>query len=458
MKKELLLNAFDMNCVGHMNHGLWTHPRDTSHQYHTIEYWTRQAQLLERGLFDGVFMADIVGTLGVYGQSLDIALKEAIQLPINDPLMLVSAMAAVTQHLGFGLTANISYEAPYIFARRIATLDHLTRGRVGWNVVTGFLDSAARAMGLEQQVGHDRRYDQAEEYLEVVYKLLEGSWENDAVVLDRTARVYARPDKVHKIHHHGEFYKVDGYHLCEPSLQRTPVLFQAGTSERGLSFAGKHAECVFILGSDKAGAKAKVEQIRRATHEQGRNGEAVKVLMGINVVVGADEALARDKYAEYLRYANAEAGVAHFSSLIGIDYSKYGLDEPIGYAQGNAIQSAAKQLKDSTWTRRRLLEQHALGSRYVTLVGSGAQVAEQLISWIDETGLDGFNLTRTVSPESYEDFIEFVIPELQQRGRYKTQYAPGTLREKMFASAGPHLPPDHPGASWRAGNQSKRSQ
>lgn len=449
MAKQILLNAFNMNCIGHINHGLWTHPRDTSTQYKTLEYWTDLARLLERGLFDGLFIADIVGTYDVYGQSLDVTLKESIQLPVNDPLLLVSAMAAVTRHLGFGLTANLTYEAPYLFARRLSTLDHLSNGRVGWNIVTGYLDSAARAMGLEQQPEHDRRYDQADEYLQVLYKLLEGSWADDAVVADRAQRVYARPDRVRKVEHHGEFYKVEGYHLCEPSPQRTPVLFQAGSSARGLAFAGNHAECVFISGQEKAATRAQVDKVRAAAQAAGRDPQAVKVFMGITVIVAATEDQARALHAEYLHYASAEAGVAHFASSTGIDFSRYELDEPIGFAKGNAIQSATRQLQDSAWTRRRLLEQHALGGRYVTLVGDPGQVAEELIGWIDDTGLDGFNLTRTVTPESFEAFIDLVVPELQRRGRYKTAYAEGTLREKLFASNHPHLPADHPGSSYR---------
>ncbi|UVL89147.1 LLM class flavin-dependent oxidoreductase [Pseudomonas sichuanensis] len=449
MAKQILLNAFNMNCIGHINHGLWTHPRDTSTQYKTLDYWTNLARLLERGLFDGLFIADIVGTYDVYGQSLDVTLKESIQLPVNDPLLLVSAMASATRHLGFGLTANLTYEAPYLFARRLSTLDHLSNGRVGWNIVTGYLDSAARAMGLEQQLEHDRRYDQADEYLQVLYKLLEGSWDDDAVVADRAQRVYARPDKVHKVSHHGEFYDVEGYHLCEPSPQRTPVLFQAGSSARGLAFAGNHAECVFISGQDKAATRAQVDKVRAAAQAAGRDPQAVKVFMGISVIVAATEDEARALHAEYLNYASPEAGVAHFASSTGIDFSRYGLDEPIGFAKGNAIQSATRQLQDSAWTRRRLLEQHALGGRYVTLVGNPEQVAEQLIGWLDDTGLDGFNLTRTVTPESFEAFIDLVVPELQRRGRYKTAYAEGTLREKLFASDHPHLPADHPGSTYR---------
>ncbi|KNC07670.1 MULTISPECIES: LLM class flavin-dependent oxidoreductase [Pseudomonas] len=449
-KKQILLNAFNMNCVGHINHGLWTHPRDTSSQYKTLEYWTELAQLLERGLFDGLFIADIVGVYDIYQDSVDVTLKESIQLPVNDPLLLVSAMAAVTRHLGFGLTANLTYEAPYLFARRLSTLDHLTRGRVGWNIVTGYLDSAAKAMGLTQQVEHDRRYDQADEYLEVLYKLWEGSWEDDAVVEDRERRIYAQPEKVHKVQHEGEFYRVQGYHLCEPSPQRTPLLFQAGSSARGLQFAGQHAECVFISGQNKQATRAQVDKVRDAARAAGRDPQAVKVFMGITVIVAATEAQAWAKHDEYLSYASAEAGVAHFAASTAIDFARYELDEPIQYVKGNAIESATKTLQNNDWTRRKLLDQHALGGRYITLVGDPEQVADELEAWIAETGLDGFNLTRTVTPESYVDFIDLVIPVLQARGSYKTAYAQGTLREKVFGQ-GPGLPEGHAGFGYKRG-------
>ncbi|UIN56738.1 LLM class flavin-dependent oxidoreductase [Pseudomonas kribbensis] len=447
-KKKILLNAFNMNCIGHINHGLWTHPRDTSTQYKTLEYWTELAQLLERGLFDGLFIADIVGVYDVYQNSVDVTLKESIQLPVNDPLLLVSAMSAVTKNLGFGLTANLTYEPPYLFARRLSTLDHLSRGRVGWNIVTGYLDSAAKAMGLSEQVEHDRRYDQADEYLEVLYKLWEGSWENGAVLNDPQQRIYAQPDKVHKVEHKGEFYQVEGYHLCEPSPQRTPVLFQAGSSDRGLLFAGRHAECVFISGQNKPSTRVQVDKVRASAVEAGRNPEDIKVFMGLNVIVGETEEAAWAKHAEYLSYASAEAGVAHFSASTGIDFSRYEIDEPIQYVKSNAIQSATTNLQNNDGTRRKLLDQHALGGRYITVVGSPQQVADELESWIAETGLDGFNLTRIVTPESYVDFIDLVIPELQRRGSYKTAYDTGSLREKLFHGEA-HLPQQHTGAHYR---------
>src|SRR6476659_10921290 len=160
MTKEIRLNAFDMNCVGHIQHGMWTHPRDRSTEYNTIRYWQDLARLAERGKFDGIFLADIVGVYDVYRGGPAPSIVDAVQIPVNDPMMVVPVMAAVTEHIGFGVTANLTYEPPYLFARRMSTLDHLTRGRVGWNIVTGYLDSAARGMGLAAQPDHDRRYDE----------------------------------------------------------------------------------------------------------------------------------------------------------------------------------------------------------------------------------------------------------------------------------------------------------
>ncbi|MDF3865743.1 LLM class flavin-dependent oxidoreductase [Pseudomonas denitrificans (nom. rej.)] len=450
-QKQILLNAFSMNCVGHINHGLWTHPRDRSSDFNKLRHWTDLARLLEKGLFDGLFLADILGVYDVYQNGIELTAKEAIQLPVNDPLMLVSAMAGATEHLGFGVTANLTYEAPYPFARRLSTLDHLSDGRIGWNIVTGYLESTARAMGQERQIDHDRRYDRADEYLEVLYKLWEGSWEDDAVVADRQRRVYAQPGKVHKVRHHGEFFDVEGYHLSQPSPQRTPLLFQAGASNRGLAFAARHAECVFVSAQTREATRMLVDRIRQAAVEAGRRADDIKVFMGINVIVAPTEAEAREKLAEYRRFASAEAGLAHFASTTGIDFSRYALDEPIRYEKTNAIESATKALTVARTdaTVRQLLEQFTLGGRYTTLVGDPLQVADELLGWINEAGLDGFNLTRTVEPESYADFIDLVVPELQNRGAYKTAYADGTLREKLFGAGRARLPARHAGASFR---------
>lgn len=447
-KKQILLNAFNMNSVGHINHGLWAHPRDQSHRYKTLDYWISLAATLERGLFDGIFLADILGVYDVYQGSADLTLRESIQLPVNDPLLLVSAMAAVTRNLGFGITVNASADAPYIFARRISTLDHLTDGRVGWNIVTGYLDSAARGLGLDNQIEHDTRYDRADDYLDLLYKLWEGSWEDDAVLTDKERRIYADPSKVHVIDHQGPFYRSQAYHLAEPSPQRTPVLYQAGTSGRGKQFAARHAECVFIAAPDKNSARAASRSLREAVVAAGRKPEDIKIFLGITVITDRSVSAARDKHAEYLRYANPEAGLAHFSASTGIDFSRYDLDETIIYGKSNASQSATQIAQQRGWTKRQLLQELAMGGRYPVVVGDATEVADELSSWMDEGEIDGFNLTRTVVPESFEDFIDIVVPALQERGLYKTAYEQGSLRRKLFGE-GDRLPDRHIGASFR---------
>jgi FMN-dependent oxidoreductase (nitrilotriacetate monooxygenase family) len=441
MTREILLNAFDMNTVGHIQHGLWTHPRDRSMDYTDIDYWTGLARTLERGLFDGLFLADVVGVYDVFGGTADAALRHAVQVPVNDPMLLVPAMAVVTRHLGFGITCNTSYEPPFLFARRMSTLDHLTRGRVGWNIVTGYLDSAARAMGLAGQAGHDDRYDMADEYMAVLYKLWEHSWQDDAVLRDRAGGVFTDPARVHRVTHSGR-YAMDAMHLCEPSPQRTPVLYQAGASTRGRAFAATHAECVFVNGTSKAGVAALVADLRARAAPR-----ALKIFAGATVVVGRTDADAADKLAEYRRHVSVEGALAHFSASTGIDFARFAMDEPIQHQKTQANQSNVEAITTRSadvWTRRKLIDSMVLGSRQPPIVGSPARVADALQDWVASADVDGFNLSRTVTPECVEDFIELVVPELQARGVYKTAYAPGTLREKLFGAS--RLPTGHPGA------------
>ena len=436
MPREIRINAFDMNCVGHIQQGLWTHPRDQSTRYTDIHYWTDYAKRLEAGLFDGIFFADVVGVYDVLGGSPDAAVRHAVQVPVNDPLMLIPAMAAATEHLGFGVTANLTYEQPFLFARRMSTLDHLTRGRIGWNIVTGYLDSAARAAGFSQQMAHDDRYDLADEFMALVRALWEGSWDDDAVLADKENGVYADPAKVRVIHHHGKQYNVDAMHLCEPSPQRTPVLYQAGASARGLKFAATNAECVFMNGQSQPAVKKSVEELRAQVVQAGRDARDVRVFLGATIVTAATDAQAQEKYAEYQRYASSEAALVHAAASMGIDFSKYDIDEPVD-TQSNAIVSnvaAMTKAAGPQWTRRTLLEQLVMGSRQKPWVGSGAAIAETMIAWCEEADVDGFNLARTVAPEGVDDFIAHVVPQLQERRAYKTRYTPGTLRGKLFGT------------------------
>src|SRR5256885_11071317 len=216
-------------------------------------------------------MRAALGVYDVYRGSADAAIANAVQVPVNDPLLLIPAMAYVTRNLGFGVTCAVSYEHPYTLARRFSTLDHLTGGRIGWNVVTGYLNSAAKGIGLARQPEHDTRYEIAEEYMQIVYQLWEGSWEDGAVLRDRARRVFARPDKVHRIRHDGTYFQIEAIHLCEPSPQRTPLIYQAGASSRGRQFAATHAECVFINGPSKQVIAPIVADIRRRAAAAGRN-------------------------------------------------------------------------------------------------------------------------------------------------------------------------------------------
>ncbi|MBG9386664.1 LLM class flavin-dependent oxidoreductase [Caenimonas aquaedulcis] len=450
MPRQLHINAFDMACVGHIQQGLWTHPRDQSTRYADIHYWTEYAKRLEKGLFDGIFFADVVGVYDVMGASPDAAVRHAVQVPVNDPMMLIPAMAAATTHLGFGVTANLTYEQPFLFARRMSTLDHLTQGRIGWNIVTGYLDSAARAAGLSGQMAHDDRYDLADEYMQLVYRLWEGSWDDGAVLRDKASGVYADPSRVRVIHHHGKQYKVDAMHLSEPSPQRTPVLYQAGASARGTRFAATHAECVFLNGQAQPAVRKIVDGIRAQAVEQGRDARDVKMFLGATIVTGRTEAEARDKFEDYRRYASSEAALVHAAASMGIDFSKYDLDEPVETGKSQAIVSNVEAMTRSAgpqWTRRKLLEQMVLGSRQAPWVGSADRIADMLVEWSEAADVDGFNLSRTVVPECFDDFIELVVPRLQARGAYKTRYTQGTLRGKLFGHD--RLPATHAAAPAR---------
>src|SRR5579862_1411446 len=451
--KQIRLNAFEMNTVGHQSPGLWAHPRDRSAQYTDLGYWTSLAKTLERGKFDGIFLADVLGIYDVYGGSPDAALRHAVQVPVGDPLLLIPAMAAVTEHLGFGVTCTLSYEPPYPLARRMSTLDHLTKGRAGWNIVTGYLNSAATGMGLVQQPRHEQRYEIADDYMEVMYKLWEGSWEKGAAVRDPARRVFADPEKIHRVDHRGDFYRVDAIHLCEPSPQRTPLLYQAGASTRGRAFAAAHAECVFINGPSPQVVAAQVADLRRRATENGRDPADLMIFTLATVITGRTEAEAREKHAEYRRYADPEAALALFSGWTGVDFSRFAPEDELRYIETEAMRSALESFTsadpDRVWTVKELAEHVAIGGRGPLFVGSPEQVADALTEWVAATDVDGFNLAYAVTPESFEDFVDLVVPELQRRGAYKQDYAAGTYRDKLFG--GPHLKPTHPAARYRIG-------
>ncbi|MBV6567554.1 LLM class flavin-dependent oxidoreductase, partial [Acinetobacter baumannii] len=442
----------EMNSIAHQSPGLWRHPQDRSVEYKDLEYWTDLAQILERGFFDGIFIADVLGIYDVYHQSAEHALTGAVQVPVNDPLQIVPAMAAVTKHLGFGVTTSISFEHPYPFARRISTLDHLTKGRVGWNIVTSYLESGSKNLGLKTQVNHDNRYDIADEYLEVLYKLWEGSWEEGSVLRDRESGIFADHKKVHPIQHEGKYFTVPGIHICEPSPQRTPVLYQAGASSRGQKFASQNAECVFIAAPSKIATKKVVQGIRQKLAQEGRDPYSVKIYALLSIVTDETDAKAQAKFKEYQSYGSYDGALTLLSGWSGVDFSQYQPTDKVEYIQTNAIQSLLDSYVNAdperVWTIEEIANWNSLGGNGPVLVGSAETVSDALQQWVEDTDVDGFNLAYILAHQTFADVVEFIVPELQKRGVYQTSYAQGTLREKLFG-AGPYLPENHRAAKYR---------
>lgn len=447
--RRLLLNAFHMNCVSHIQQGLWVRDDTRQLEYTRLDPWVELAQILEKGCFDALFLADVVGVYDTYRGGPETSIVEAMQIPVNDPALLIPAMAHVTEHLGFAFTSSVLQTHPFTFARQVSTLDHLTQGRVAWNVVTSYLPNAGASLGLGGLPTHDERYDRADEYLEVTYKLWEGSWEDDAVLRDTERGIYADPAKIHPIHHVGKHYEVAGPHLSEPSPQRTPLLFQAGSSTRGRQFAAQHAECVFIVASRQSlrGAASVIGDIRSQAVRRGRHPEDILFFQGVSPVVGGTEAEAKAKEAEYLEQFSTEGALAHLSGSIGVDLSAIDLDRPLETIDSQAMRGSIKGLiesaPDKTQTFRDLTRSRLAGQ---FLTGAPEQIADALQAW-HGVGVDGFNLVYSVTPGTFVDFIEAVVPVLQKRGLVQREYAPGPLRQKIFGH--PRLSTRHPAAAYR---------
>ncbi|ANF59099.1 LLM class flavin-dependent oxidoreductase [Halotalea alkalilenta] len=453
MPKRIILNAFDMTCVSHQAAGTWRHPDNQAWRYKDLDYWTELARLLERGRFDTLFIADVVGVYDVYRGSVESALIDADQVPVNDPFFQVPAMAAVTRHLGFGVTSALTYEQPYALARKFSTLDHLTKGRVAWNVVTSYLNSAAVNLGHKQQISHDERYDIADEFLDVTYKLWEGSWEDDAVVRDRERGVFSDPRKVHPIGHRGKYYEVPGIHLCEPSPQRTPVIFQAGASPRGRDFAAKHAEGVFISPATPEQAREVSDDIRSRARAFGRDPHSLRIFTLLTVITAESDAAAARKFDEYQRLASGEGMLTFYGGWTGVDFSAFDPDQPLEAIDNDSIRSVLELLAtadpDRRWTPRDIIERRSIGGLGPVLVGGPETVAGALERWMEVGGIDGFNLAYAITPGTFEDFIEFVVPELERRGRVRADYGGETLRENLLDSDSARVDPSHPAARYR---------
>jgi FMN-dependent oxidoreductase (nitrilotriacetate monooxygenase family) len=449
-KKQLILNLFEMNCVSHITHGLWRLEGNNRERFNDIEYWTQLARLLESGGFDAVFLADVIGTYDVFRGSADVSIREGLQIPNNDPVLVVPAMAAVTEHLGFGITFSTTYEPPFAWARRMSTLDHLTKGRVGWNIVTSYLANAARNFGLSGEVEHDTRYDMADEYLDVLYKLWEGSWDDDAIVADRERNIFADPARIRAIDHDGTWFKVEGPHLSSPSRQRTPVLFTATASAAGARFAGRHAEVVFTGGPDTDFLKRTMATIRQAAVDAGRHADDVRFVTTAGVIVGrtADEAAA--KLADFQRLSSPEGYLAHAG--LTFDPAAFPPETRLADLPADTNGIGRWRTVDPEQTVGDFLTGFGDLTRHpLFAVGTPEVVADQIESWLDDVGIDGINLLQYHSYGTAEDFIELVVPVLRERGRLRTAYEKGeTLRQRLFG-ASDRLPERHHGTRYRGG-------
>ncbi|KAH6679203.1 coenzyme dependent N5,N10-methylene tetrahydromethanopterin reductase [Halenospora varia] len=459
--KQWIMNAFAMFTPGHLAPGQWRHPDDHAGDYTNLEYWTDLAKTLEAGKFHGLFLADHLGIYDVYkgpGNSAP-ALESGAQFPLGDPFLLVSAMAAATKSLSFAITASTTYENPYALARRLSTLDHITKGRVGWNIVTSYLESAAKAFGLEEQIPHDQRYEKADEYLEVVYKLLESSWKDDSRIKDPTSGKYSLAERVRRIDHHGKYFKCSATHQLHPSIQRTPFILQAGSSSAGKNFASKHSEAMFLPGLEPEKVRKEVDDIRARVISHGRSPDSIKFLAGILVIVDETDEKAQAKYQSYLQYADLEGAAALFGGWTDHDLSKYGEDEDFKFSGSGAIQSMVNTWSTTIpgtdgvkWTRRRVLQELAVGGVHARAIGSPQTVADVLQRWIDVAGIDGFNLSYAISPGGFDDMIKYLWPELRKRGVFWGDYEKvgASMRESYLADGkGPQLRKEHPGASYK---------
>ena len=441
--KPLILNLFEMNCVSHITHGLWRLPGNHRERYTDLTYWTELARIAEDGGFTAIFIADVVGAYDVYGGSAATALREGLQIPNNDPMLVVPAMAAVTEHLGFGITFSTSYEPPFSFARRMSTLDHLTKGRVGWNIVTSYLPNAARNFGLAEEIEHDRRYEIADEYLEVLYKLWEGSWDEGAVVRDARGDMYTDPAKVHRIDHHGENFSVAGPHLSEPSPQRTPTLILATASPAGALRAGRHAEMVFTHGPL---LERTVPAVRAAAEEAGRDPSDPKFVVQAAVITAPTQEQVDAKLAQYQEHRSTEGMLVHQSVPIrALDHPRErtiaealeieGLpaDTPVGRQGGHETIGDLLDAVDEAWQDR------------FFVAGTPEVVADAIEHWLDVDGIDGINLRQYHSFDTVRDFAELVSPILRERGRLPRNGS--TLRAQLTGTD--RLPEEHPAAAYR---------
>ena len=431
-----MMHLFSFLTHSPINHALmsWADERDQRLQHMTgFAHWQELARTLERGCFDGAFFADIMGGFDQYRQRTDEAVKYGVWWPLHDPAPLIAAMGAVTSRLGLAFTLSTSGLHPYQAVRTISTLDYLTGGRIAWNIVTGASRGEYRALGLEQ-IPHDERYDRADEFVDVCEAFWSGV-EPSAILADKQGGVLADPSRVHRIEHRGKYFGTSAVPPTFPSPQGRPIKFQAGSSGRGQAFAMKHADVIFAVQPHRKGAHKLMRELATAAEAAGRKEH--KVLFGVQVILGATEEEALRNRRELVDRIPLEAALSRLSGVMGIDYSKMELDQPLQDSDtqgGRGLLAAA--LSNGAHDRITLREAALLWGASAgspQIVGTPEQVANELEGYWRETGCHGFNITPTLSPSNVEDFVNEVVPILQRKGVFRTEYTGTTLREHLFS-------------------------
>lgn len=429
----------------------WRSPESRDFNYLDLADWARLARELERAKFDTMFWADHNAVHDAYQASYRATVRNAVQFPGGDPAILVGALITATENLGLVFSSNMIQDRPFSFARKVSTLDHFSRGRIGWNIVTSFQPTAWRNLGRSSLAGHAERYQEADDYLNAVYKLWQGSWEDGAVVRDIQRAVFAEPDLVHPVEHDSARIHLDTIHTVEPSPQRVPVLFQAGSSEDGRSFAAQHAEAIFIGGSTPQGVRTGLEDLHRRMAKVGRAREDLLPFMGEKFVVGSTEEEAKRKAAEIDEWLSPEATLVMSSSMFGMDLSKQDLDTPIRDLQTESLQGLFKTLAERTPDKTLTLRDSLGRNQSPIFAGTPEQIADRLETYRD-VGVRGIQITPPRGWEEIYDFTRHVVPVLQERGLMQSEYAEGTLREKLFtetpAYSGRFVNERHPAARY----------
>ncbi|MET0326112.1 MAG: NtaA/DmoA family FMN-dependent monooxygenase [Ilumatobacteraceae bacterium] len=446
--KTLHLGLFDNPQANGSGTATWRYPASERHRFDELSYWLEIARICEDARFDFLFLADAWGWAELHGQRPDICTTESLDLPRLDPAIVAAALIPCTQRLGLVITASTLLEQPYALARRLASLDHLSGGRLGWNIVTtGTADTAVKAFGVPM-VDHDQRYAMADDFLQLVYQLWEGAWEPDALERDKAGR-FADPAKVHRVDHDGPYFHSHGYGNTSYSPQGTPVLFQAGSSPAGLAFGGRHAEAAFLGGGSATVQAEQARAVRAEAVRAGRRPDAVKVMTSFDCVVAPTRQEALAKHEAILASQNPDVAVASYAMFTGLDLSSYDPDTPM---TGLRTELSRTQLtRFAGMTVGQVLADwatHGVGS--APFVGSAVEVADHLCALAEEADLDGILLHPQVQPTSTIDFVELVLPILRARGVAPVADGPATLRQRLLGQDDPTLPADHPGAAYRA--------